>query len=318
MTAYAATKDTATEHKTPLFKRVLARAPTYWRYLREDPSWIVMFLFARTLSGRRIERWLGGAAYQRPLAAPVSLLSDVDLTGIVDRLVADGVGLGLQLAPDTVREIVDFAQSTPCFSRDRQDEGFLPKDVEQVNRTRGRDIITGYYFEMVERCAAIVQLSRDAALLSIARAYVGHEPVHIRTRLWWSFPATRVSDADLHAVAQEKFHFDMNGWRTLKYFFYLTPTTERSGAHRCIVGSHVRRPLKHQLTLTLGRDTEELEAYYGKDRFLTITGDAGKGFAEDPFLFHTGSLCEDQPRLILELEYGAEAVSPSYRYGRLG
>jgi hypothetical protein len=147
---------------------------------------------------------------------------------------------------------------------------------------------------------------------------LGHDAVLIRTRLWWSFPAARVSDEDLHAAAQEKFHFDMNGWRTLKFFFYLTPTTERSGAHRSIIGSHRHRRLRHQFTVTLGRPTEELERLYGQDRFLTITGDAGTGFAEDPFVFHTGSLCRDQPRLILELEYAAAASSPSYRYGRMG
>jgi hypothetical protein len=110
----------------------------------------------------------------------------------------------------------------------------------------------------------------------------------------------------------------MNGWRTLKFFFYLTATSQESGAHRCIVGSHRRRPLKQQFTLTVGRDIEELRDFYGQDRFLTITGEAGTGFAEDPFVFHTGSLCRDQPRLILELEFGPRTVNPSYRYGRLG
>ena len=52
--------------------------------------------------------------------------------------------------------------------------------------------------------------------------------------------------------------------------------------------------------------------------FLTVTGEEGAGFTEDPFLFHTGSLCRKQPRLILELEYGPTSVTPSYRYGRLG
>jgi hypothetical protein len=318
MTDYVEAKKVVTDNKASVFHRILARAPTYWRYLREDPSWIMMFLFARTLPGRQIERWIKGAGYRHPNPASSSLLPDVDAEDVVDGLIRDGMSLGLRLPAHAVQDICDFAQSTPCFSRDRQDHGFFPKDLAQANRERGRDIITGYYFEAVEKSATIMQLSRDAVLINIARAYIGCEPVHIRTRLWWSFPAANVTDADLHAVAQDKFHFDMNGWRTLKFFFYLTPTTERSGAHRCIIGSHAHRPLRHQLTLTLGRETKELEIYYPKDRFLTITGDAGTGFAEDPFLFHTGSLCEDKPRLILELEYAASVASPSYRYGRLG
>ncbi len=118
-------------------------------------------------------------------------------------------------------------------------------------------------------------------------------------------------------MAQERFYFDMNGWRTLKFCFYLMPTDEDAGAHRCIPGSQRRRPIKQQLTLTVGRRTEELEQVHRKDGFLTITGDAATGFAEDPFVFHTGSLYYTNPRLILELDYGPTHVSPSYRYGRL-
>jgi hypothetical protein len=304
--------------KASVAARVRARAPTYWRYVREQPSWIVMFLFARTLLGRRIERRLAGAVYRRPLAAPGSVLRGVDKDAALAALIDTGVYRGLRLPDAMVHDIAAFAATTPCFARDEQDAGFLPRDVAQANRRRPRDVIAGYYFEAVEDCPAIRRLSGDPALRSIAAAYLGHAPVLIRIRLWWSFPATRICDADLHAVAQEKFHFDMNGWRTLKFFFYLTPTDEKGGAHRCILGSHRRRALRHQLTLTVGHTEDALAAVYGRESFLTITGDAGSGFAEDPFVFHTGSLCQDRPRLILELEYGPTQVSPSYRYGRLG
>ena len=303
---------------TSLGARIKARAPTYLRYLREKPSWILMFVFARTIFGRKVERLLRRASFRKAEPAPDSLLVGLDPQRTANDLIADGVALGLQLPVPMVERIVAFSESTPCYSRDRQQSGFLPQDVAQANRERERDVIAAYYFEAVQQCPDIIALTRDPGLLSVANAYIGSEPVLIRIRMWWSFPATRVSDADLHAAAQEKYHFDLNGWRTLKFFFYLTPTSEKSGAHCCIPGSHMERPLKHQLTPTVGRATDELEACYGKDRFLTITGAAGCGFAEDPFLLHTGSLCEDKPRLILELEYAAAAVSSSYTYGRLG
>jgi hypothetical protein len=312
------TIDTAIQGEASLLERIRARAPTYWRYLREEPSWIAMFAFARTLSGRRLERWLSRAPFRAPVPVANSAVSTPDFSAVIKELINHGVCLGFKLQPKTVSEICEFAETTPCFARDRQEDGFLPRDVAKANLARERDIVAGHYFEAVEQSPAIVRLAQDPALLSVAAAYIGHEPVHIRTRLWWSFPAARVSDADLHAAAQEKFHFDMNGWRTLKFFFYLTPTDEHGGAHRCIPGSHRRRALKHQITLTVGRAVEELESFYGKDGFLTVTGEAGTGFAEDPFIFHTGSLCRDKPRLILELEFGPTAVSPSYRYGRLG
>ncbi|WP_165769643.1 phytanoyl-CoA dioxygenase family protein [Arboricoccus pini] len=288
------------------------------RYVREKPSWLVMFICARTLAGRRLERLLHRAAYRHPRPATSHQLSPIDLDKAVDGLVTQGVFIGLRLEDQTVAAIRNFALAKHCYARDRQDQPFLPEDVESVNRTRERDVIAAYYFEAVEESPEIRSLRNDPVLLSIAEAYLGQEPIWNRTRLWWSFPAKRVSDADLHAVAQDKFHFDMNEWRTLKFFFYLTPIDEKSGPHRCIVGSHRRRPLRQQFTVTVGRPTEELEDVYGEEAFRTIIGEAGTGFAEDPFVFHTGSLCEDKPRLILEFEFGARPANPSYEYGRLG
>ena len=120
-----------------------------------------------------------------------------------------------------------------------------------------------------------------------------------RTRLWRSSPAAQVSDADLHAALRDKRHFDMNGWRTLKFFLCLTSITEADGPHRCISGTYRRRPFRHQHFPTVGQPTDELERVHGKERFLMVTGDAGDGFAEDPYVLHTDPLCRDKSRLIL-------------------
>lgn len=120
-----------------------------------------------------------------------------------------------------------------------------------MNAERAHDVIAAYYFEAVEDCAAISALRSDPALEAIAAAYLGCPTLASRVRMWWSFPANRVSDAALVDAAQEKFHFDMNGWRTLKFFFYLTPVTEADGPHLGILGSHNRRTLRQQLSLTV-------------------------------------------------------------------
>lgn len=278
-----------------------------------------MFLLGRTLPGRRVEQLIHRAHQApAPLTEPTTF-PDLDTAACVQTLIRDGIAFGLQLPMRTVREIRAFADATPCFSPDRQDHGFRPGDVAKANARRDRDVITAHYFETVEECEAIASLRDDPALRAIAAAYLGPSAVWNRTRLWWSFAAGRVSDDDLHAASQDKFHFDMNGWHTLKFFFYLTPVDESSGPHRCIPGTHVQRALRHQLTLTVGRPIDELERIYGKDRFLTVTGDAGAGFAEDPFIFHTGTRCRPgRRRLMLEIEFGSTEAVRSYRYGRLG
>ncbi len=297
--------------------RVAARAPAYFRFVRAKPGWLLMFLFGRTLAGRRVERLIHRADPAEPVAvAGPTLFPDVDLARCVKSLVQDGIAMGLNLPAPVVDDIGSFAATHPCYARDRQDRGFLPADVADVNAERSHDVIAAYYFESVDGCAAISALRSDPTLEAIAAAYLGQPTVASRVRMWWSFPARRVSDAALVDAAQEKFHFDMNGWRTLKFFFYLTPVTEADGPHLGILGSHNRRTLRQQLSLTVGRETDELERVYGRDRFMTITGGPGTGFAEDPFIFHAGSLCRDRPRLILELEFDASPAVDDH-YGRL-
>lgn len=295
--------------------RIFAKAPVYLTYFRERPAWLLFMTFGRLLPVRRVERFLRGAK-PRPIAVNPSARIDLDdPSAVIPDLVRDGVAEGFRLNAQDRDEILDFALTHPCFERDGGRPGFLPGDIAAVNAGRDHDVVAAYYFDTVERCAAITDLARDPLLRAIADSYLGKRAKHIRTRLWWSFPGERMTTRDLHAAAQDSFHFDMNDWQTLKFFFYLTPVTGRSGAHKYIRGSHNRRALQHQLTLVLAHDGRDAVRRYGVENLTSVVGDAGAGFAEDPFVFHTGTRCLDAPRLILELEYGPSTPSPSYRYG---
>jgi hypothetical protein len=309
--------------KASLLDRVRARAPAYWPLMREEPLWAVMFAFSRINAARRVERMISSADYKCPVEVSETAFEELDLNEVVSTLIADGVYLGLKLPASTVRSIQEFAEANPCYTKDALHNGFLPKDYTQTNSTRDRDVLAAYYFESVEKCPTIMGLREDPAFRSIASAYLGQEAILMRTRLWWSFPATRITDADLHLAAQNRFHFDIDGWRTLKFFFYLTDTDEEAGPHQFIRASHRRRKLKHQFTPTTGRPTDQLRDFYSPEDFVTITGRSGFGFAEDPFVFHTGTLCRNNPRLMLEIGFGVSAANPAYKkpdfiYGKLG
>jgi len=309
--------------KASLLDRVRARAPAYWPLMREEPLWAVMFAFSRINAARRLERLISDADYKRPQEVKETVLPGLDLPAIVSTLIEDGVYRGLQLPDAIVEEIREFAETHPCFTKAAPTEGFLPRDYAQANAARDRDILAAFYFQTAEQCPAVMKLREDSTFSSIASAYLGQPAVLMRTRLWWSFPATRISDVDLHLAAQNRFHFDIDGWRTLKFFFYLTPTGEGAGPHQYIRASHRRRKLKHQFTPTTGRPTPQLQDFYKPEEFITITGQPGFGFVEDPFVFHTGTLCRDTPRLMLEIGFGVSAANPAYKnpdfiYGRLG
>jgi hypothetical protein len=133
-------------------------------------------------------------------------------------------------------------------------------------------------------------------------------------RLWWIFP-TSPSEHDLHLASLDRFHFDLDDWQTLKFFFYLTPVDQDAGPHVYMRGSHRYRRWKHQMTLLVGQSTDEVMAAYGRENLLSLTGEGGFGFAEDPFGFHTGTAPRLTPRLMMEVAFGVSAASKRRFYG---
>lgn len=113
----------------------------------------------------------------------------------------------------------------------------------------------------------------------------------------------------------DKFHFDLDDWRMLKFFFNLVDVDEGTGPHVFVKGSHRRRAMKHQLTLMVGHPADEVLGYYGKDSTVTLTGKAGFGFGEDPFGFHMGTVPTEKPRLMMEVGFGVSKPSQRRFHG---
>ena len=298
--------------------RLRARLPTYWTYIRERPTWLVVLLLGRILPVRSVERKLIGGSIRAIAMPPTTRLHVSEPDKIISDLKVDGVSTRFRLAERDVEEIYAFAIATRCKTRIPPIQSFLPLEFEIANQARHHDVLAAYYFSEVERCPVIGALERDPMMLEVANAFIGGTPYHIRTRLWWSFPGKRICDEDLHATAQDRYHFDLNGFRTLKFFYYVTDVDQNTGPHTFIAGSHVHRKARHQYTFMVGHDEEDLRKIYPNQHFRTVTGPAGTGFAEDPFIFHAGRVCRDKARLLLEIEYGPRPASPSYRYGELG
>ncbi|MGX9146198.1 hypothetical protein [Mesorhizobium sp. 128a] len=292
-----------------LFRRIAARIPTYLSDLRENPAWLPMFMLARTMPARRLH-WLGAKAARPAQNAGATMFKGVELKSIVETLRADGLFSGLVLPQAIHEEIASFAQSTPCFGNfDRRLE-FMPGDHAEAEKRFGRSLLSGHYFERILGCNAALAIQNDPLLLDIAQNYLGGQAKLITTRVWWSFPTGEASDADKNLASLGKYHFDLDDWRMLKFFFYLKPCDAGTGPHVYVKGSHRRRSLKHQLTLLVGHSAQEVLKVYGDDSPVTLTGEAGLGFVEDPFGFHMGTVPSRTPRLMMEVGFG---VSPPSR-----
>jgi hypothetical protein len=292
-----------------LLRRIAVRIPTYLSDLRENPAWLPMFVLARTMPGRRLH-WRGAKPARPAPNAHETMFTDVDREAAVDALRSDGLFSGLVLPSSIHEEIASFARQTPCFGNfDRRLE-FMPGDHADAEGRFGRPLLSGHYFERILDCDAALAVQRDPLLLDIAAHYLGSQAKLITTRVWWSFPTGAASDADKNLASLGKYHFDLDDWRMLKFFFYLVPVDAGTGPHVYVRGSHNRRILKHQMTLLVGHPAEEVLNVYGEQSPITLTGQAGLGFVEDPFGFHMGKVPTRTPRLMMEVGFG---VSPPSR-----
>ncbi|MBO9653572.1 MAG: hypothetical protein J7562_04575 [Agrobacterium tumefaciens] len=295
------------------FQRMAARIPTYLTDLRENPAWLPMFMLARTMPFRKAH-WLTARRVPRSVETAPSMFGNLKPEVVADELRRTGIFTGLPLPKDIQQELFRFGCETPCFGNFERKLELLAGEHAEAEQRFGRTILSGHHFERVMQCDAALAVQRDPLLLDIARHYLGGEAKLITTRTWWSFPTKSASEEDL-SRASFKYHFDLDDWRMLKFFFYLSDVDSDAGPHIYVRGSHNRRRLKHQLTLLVGHPAEEVLEYYGSENVVELTGKAGTGFVEDPFGFHMGTPAKTTPRLMMEVGFGVSRPSKRRYHG---
>lgn len=287
-------------------RRMAVRIPTYLADVKENPAWLPMFVLARTMAGRRAH-WLT-AKRHRTSAGSASIFAGANAEMAAQALRTDGLFTGLQIPSPIHEEIRRFAETTPCFGNFDRRMPFVAADHAAAEQTYGRPLLSGHFFERSLESEGVRVIQNDPLLSDVAKHYLGAQAQLITTRIWWSFP-TSASEADRRLASLDKFHFDLDDWRMIKFFFNLVDVDQGTGPHVFVKGSHNRRKAKHQFTLLVGHPADEVLGYYGEDKAVTLTGPAGSGFVEDPFGFHMGTVPETKPRLMMEVGFGVSKPS---------
>lgn len=232
----------------------------------------------------------------------LSVFRDINVEQINQYLNNDGYALNINLPNAVVQEILEFAYSETCYANRNPEIGFYYREREKFEASIGKKVRLGSYFE-ADNCTAIKKLESDPELLAIAAKFLGAAPIHMATELWWSFPTAATPLEQLKAA--QVFHYDMDDYRFIKFFFYLTDVDILSGPHVCIRGSHINKKFSHQLlgVRCASKADSEIVNYYGSENVVTICGSAGLGFAEDTYCFHKGSPPREKERLLLQIEF---------------
>jgi hypothetical protein len=155
----------------------------------------------------------------------------------------------------------------------------------------------------------LTRLSRDPAIVDVVCRFLGL-PAH-RIRVLATIDALiRVEGKGIRVGGYDaavEFHRDIDSWKWIKVFVYLTDTNDGDGHHEMVPRSHLRTPIS---LLEIRRYTQaEIFAAMPNLELKKICGPAGYTFIENTFAFHRGTEPSKSDRLIAILAYYDDAIS---------
>jgi hypothetical protein len=232
-----------------------------------------------------------------------TLFAGVDRQALLDELQARGCGFGLQLPAGIVTAVRQHADTHPVFAFREEKYGFHPAERANAEAALHKEILLAQYYNSETECEAIGALATDPLLNWIALKYLGSVPKFLGVNLWWTYPIRPSREDKLkHA---HFFHRDVDDFRFLKFFFYLTEVEPGDGAHWLVSGSHRKPPyirFKDRFLLRRFEDLE-IERFYDPAAVMEVVGGPGLGFAEDTLCVHKAASPSRKPRLMLQLQF---------------
>ena len=208
------------------------------------------------------------------------LSGNVSANKILDELHLKGLSSNLVASEKIVCELMNIAVSSEFVAR-----GSKVKNLEHKykikfpdNKPERPDDFNLYSLMNVHNDSNLIQDFIKKDLLPIANAYLGKKPYIANTQIWISFNDKNDKNPDYG------FHYDIDDYRFLKYFMYLSEVDERSGPHEVIEGTHKG----NDLYKFFNRRLSDSSTIHKKNPHKTIVGKIGDSFFEDTFCYHRG------------------------------
>jgi hypothetical protein len=285
----------------------LLALPTYYRrsrrYLDYGPQHFLMYVLGRFSLVRSFMVWVYSQRPSSPaLTSSSSVVDTVEVDDVVRKIREDGFCRGLNLRQEVLQQLLTFSSLATCYGDGNKDFPFHYGERQAAQECSERPFRLARYNNALLASSALQALAADPQLLAIVRKYLGTEPVLIGARMWWSLAGP--SDSQQRKEAGQNFHYDIDGYGGLAFFFYLTDVKPSSGPHVYVRGTHVKKSWKHLVALHKARTDAEIDQSYGPENQIHLCGPAGSGFAEDIFGFHKGADPESVDRLIVQVRYG--------------
>jgi len=285
----------------------------------------LIHLFCTT--GGRFNDWISSLLARRNVSfvlptqsGVIGQLSQADLDRDVAILREQGyLVFPKALAPETCDRIMQFALETPANVRrmDYESAAIGPR-VMHYEAGNPMGIRYDYPVDALLDNTEIQALLADHALLALSQAYLGSRPRADVLSMWWHTNFHSQPDSE----AAQFFHFDMDRFKWLKIFIYLTDVGPEDGPHTFVAGSHRTGGIPFDM-LKRGYTRltdDEVIAEYGPERLVEFSAPRGTIIIEDTRGLHKGKHVSGSDRLVLQLQFSNSlfgAIYPKMAIGQV-
>ena len=254
----------------------------------KDPRWINFYFQRRFQNPVYRQKIAGFVAKRRPNATIVD--PQAAAKGVAD-LQASGLSpLGQLLTATQCEELIAYFNG--CKVRDPYNSSvpkFHPLSDDRpvtahVAHHDAKDIINAPY---------LLDIANDPRVLDVVAGFLGCKPTIGYIATWWSYPTPGAPQQ------AENFHRDVDDWRFVKLFLYLTKVETKNGPHKYVLHSSSKPVLNKIKRL----DDAQVADAFGAENIKTMTSEAGHGFLEDTYGVHKGQPLQEKNRLLFQVVY---------------
>ncbi len=249
-----------------------------------DPRYIPFFIQRQVKSfgnRERVSQWL---ASRRPqlTSSQTFATTKIGLSGIHD--------YGSLLSHNEVRDVAEWLKQRNVTDGYRED---WPAFSPESNDRHPECHVAFHSAEDVIMAPHLLALANREDILQTAASFLSCKPTIGYMAAWWSYPTEGA------AKQAENFHRDVDDWRFLKLFAYLSDVNEDNGPH-----VYVQNSAQSQKLAKIGRfQDDEVQQAFGNANILKMTAPAGHGFIENTFGIHKGQPPVKDRRLIFQTVY---------------
>ena len=145
----------------------------------------------------------------------------------------------------------------------------------------------------------ISDLVKTKEIFNTAISYLKSKPENL-IYISYIFALGKVESKILESRNALIFHRDVDHFKFLKFFYYLTDCPIGGGHHEYFTKTH--RNIKFNVAPVKRYEKNEISLAYPEAELLKISGSRGYGFAEDTSGFHRGTPLENGFRVMLMIE----------------